>query len=108
MDPIPIRRPVAEPLRLWERVAVTVDIAFGLVLCALAAFLIVAALNPDTPEGGWFEQFGALVSGPSGLLFLVAALAVRRGWRWRLELHLLPLFAPVVMVALVERGLLGG
>lgn len=86
------------------------DVVLGLALCAVAAFLVVVGLgaqaDPFAPHGGAFELLGALLLGPPGVLFLVAAVGVARRWRGRWWLHLLPVLAPAVLLALGDAGLL--
>lgn len=94
----------AEPLRPWERVVVVVDALLCAGLLLLTAFLVATAFplaaDPDSPHGGAFQILGALIVGPPGLLFGVAAVAVARRWPRRWWWHLPPLLYVALFVTM--------
>ena len=95
-----------------ERVAVAADVLLGVALCALVALMVAVGLrdraDPNSLHGGAFAFLGAVLIGLSGLLFLLAAFAVRRRRRGRWGMHLLPRLAPVALYLFGTLGLLGG
>ena len=99
------------PLRPAERAVVALDLLLGVALCAVAAYLLVVSLGDrmesTNPHGGAFGMLGAVLLGPPGVLFVVAALGVARRWRGRWWLHVLPPLAPALFIALADAGLLG-
>ena len=89
----------------FERAAAAVAAVLEVALCGLAAVLIVSGLSqnadPDSPHGRAFAFLGALLLGPPGALFLLAAVGIARRW-W---LHALPALAVLGLFAVLGLGI---
>lgn len=98
------------PLSGLERGVVVLDVVLGLAVCVLAGLSLAGGLagaaDPHDPHGGAWGFLGAVLLGPPGLLFFLAAVGVARRWRGRWWLHALPPLAPVLFMALGDAGLL--
>jgi len=96
------------PLRPLERAAVWIDVALGVLLVAVAGYLLVVSLGDrmesTSAYGGVYGLLGAVLLGPPGVLFLLGAVGMARRWRGRWWLHALPLLWPVALFAFGTAG----
>lgn len=99
---LPTTPPAPKRLHPAERVVAGLDTGLGAVLCLLAAVLYALSAGDQAsvndPHGGAFGVLGAFLMAPSGLLFLLAGHAVRRRWRFRWAIQVLPIAAPLVLL----------
>ena len=77
-------------LSLAEMSIVVIDALLGVGLCVFALNLLGEGPSGD-PQGGRLSEAVALLCGPAGLLFLLAAVAAARRWPGRGWYHGLPL-----------------